>query len=640
MKYSIVIPAYKSGETIERCLKSILQVDSQDYEIIVVSDDDVESEFDNLFLVCKKHSTAKLKLIRNENQKGVSGARNTGIQYAISDYVWFVDADDTVAENWYEIWNASNDDADIILGGYDIYEYGNYARTREVERNGIYFKEEYVQSSLQQDQLDWLLNPVWNKLYKRELVQRIHFDEMISMGEDLLFNLQAVQKANRIKLIHEIVYCYRVGEELDNSCAKFHYNAVDGILKAWTVEQALINDCATEFSAEVLKGYQDSIDAYERELVVSNHGNLSDLSRLETRLQSFSGYKDTASQNPVVRKYLNYKKSKMQIALFQIKQNSTGLLRLGFWWKNQKRKRSNQVWAYHLQNENHINPKNKVYCIIHCDNADTGLFSYVNLMLAEINRALEVGWIPVIDMQNYPSPYLEDGKLHAENVWEYYFVQPAKINVDEAKNSGNYLEITCGKSGFGPYSGNAFFTDKYGEKSYWRKIAQKYLLPNSAVMNDANEWYRKHFRREEKVLGVLCRGTDYLKLRPTGHPIQPSIEMTEKKAKELMKKWSCNRLYLCTEDSVCVDSFRDTFGTELVYVDRKYVGDTGTDFVTRVRFERDDDARLQGYEYLLQILILAKCDCLLAGACGGSIGAELLSDGYEQEYIWNLGQYE
>jgi len=141
-------------------------------------------------------------------------------------------------------------------------------------------------------------------------------------------------------------------------------------------------------------------------------------------------------------------------------------------------------------------------------------------------------------------------------------------------------------------------------------------------------------------LGVLCRGTDYLKLRPTGHPIQPSIEMTVKKAKELMGKWSCNRLYLCTEDSACVSAFRDAFEVELAYIDRNYVGDTGTDFVTRVHFERDADARLQGYEYLLQIMILAKCDCLLAGACGGSIGAELLSDGYKQEYIWNLGQYE
>lgn len=646
MKISVVIPAYKAEKTIKRCLLSILQNRKNEYEIIVVSDDESEERYDKLVSSIQEiadDSERSIICIRNRNAKGVSGARNTGIDYAKGDYLWFVDADDTVNPNWGDIWDeVQNKKSDVAIAAYEVFEFGNLANTRvpqltvDEKNTQMISKDDFVKVFLWRCQQEWLLNPVWNKLYRRKVAEQIRFDEMASMGEDLLFNLIALDIAETVSMHSKTLYQYRTGEQ-ESSCSKFYLGTQDTILKNWETEKKLYSKSGAQLHKSIIDGYVESLNVFEQELMIRNHGTL--LQMCETRKKWKGVNPDTAPRMYDLRKYFDYKRKSITTCL--ITKTSVGKMirRARYKFKKARKARQRKLWALNKVREYGVNPRQRIYCRIHCDNPDTGLFSYVNLFLAEFYTAEKQGWIPVADMQFFKSPYLRDEQLGQINAWDFYFQQPGSTNLDMIASSNNVVEVSCGESDYGPYAGAAFFDDRYGEKSFWRDYAKKHLLIKDSIRNQVENWYRTVFANEDRVLGILCRGTDYLRLRPTGHPIQPSVEMMLDKAENLVNEWKCNKLYLCTEDGEIIDSFQHRFRNKVIFYNREYVKDTGTDYVTKVRFDRDDDARLQGEEYLIQILLLTKCTCLLAGACGGTVGAEILSNGYEHEYIWDLGKY-
>lgn len=286
-----------------------------------------------------------------------------------------------------------------------------------------------------------------------------------------------------------------------------------------------------------------------------------------------------------------------------------------------------------------IRLREPVFFVIQCDVGQVGLFSYVNLILSKMNVAIRLGWIPVIDMQTYPSTYLENQYVGVRNAWEYYFQQPCGSALMAAFESDNRMKADDDWTEQGPYSAMVFYEDKYGEKTYWRDFVHKYLRIQPEIQNKVDLWCGYHWKKDERVLGVLCRGTDYLSLKPSMHPIQPNPSDVVLKTEELLQKWNCDSIYLSTEDQTILDLFKNAFGDRLNYLERPYVENVGKEPVTQVDFHRKDDRRIQGEEYLTQVLILSRCTCLLAGQCGGTLGAELFSDGYEEEMVWDLGRY-
>lgn len=282
----------------------------------------------------------------------------------------------------------------------------------------------------------------------------------------------------------------------------------------------------------------------------------------------------------------------------------------------------------------------EVSYIIHRESAAVGLFSYVITFMGKVREGIENGWIPVIDLQNHANPYLEEDLLGKVNAWEYYFEQPCRVTVDEVKQRGNYILAEEVWNAPSPYDGMAFLEDRYGEKTYWRRFTHQYIRMQKEVRDHVEQEYAKLIQPEDRVLGVLCRGTDYVRMKPAGHAIQPQPEQVIEKTLELTEAWKCNKIYLSTEDASIVAMFEQKLGDRLVYLEKEYVTDCGSGYVTEVTHERRDDKRLQGLEYLTQIAILSKCNCLLAGCCSGTVGAVLLSDGFEEEYYWDLGRYQ
>ena len=95
MKYSIIVPLYNCEQYIEKCLESLLDQNYEgEYEVIVVNDGSVDGSL-SIVQKISVSSKEKIKIVSQKN-KGLSGARNTGLRMAIGQYIIFIDADDPV----------------------------------------------------------------------------------------------------------------------------------------------------------------------------------------------------------------------------------------------------------------------------------------------------------------------------------------------------------------------------------------------------------------------------------------------------------------------------------------------------------------------------------------------------------------
>ena len=288
-------------------------------------------------------------------------------------------------------------------------------------------------------------------------------------------------------------------------------------------------------------------------------------------------------------------------------------------------------------------PKKPTYYIIRRQYETTGLLGRYNIFAGHIRYALSNGWLPVIDMQNYPNSYLAPEKLGKENSWEYYFEQPLRIGLEQAY-SGENIILCMENRGFVPYSSNSFYDPHNIIMAEWRMLVKLGLLKvKSVLMEEILAIREKLFAPNDRVLGVLLRGTDYISLKPKGHPIPPPTEFARNVIIEKIRAWKCNKIFLATEDKNIIQYFKETFGDGFgdffLILDREYVDYVPGKLINSINIDRENDYYLQGKEYLTQLVILSKCTSFIMTKCSGAGGVMLLADNFENVYAFNLGTY-
>ena len=254
---------------------------------------------------------------------------------------------------------------------------------------------------------------------------------------------------------------------------------------------------------------------------------------------------------------------------------------------------------------------------------------FLNNMVALCVRAVCEGYIPRIEIIN----------SNGENVWEMLFQQP----FSDVKTTGlkevvvkqrDYLEVF-------PSFEEVYSRDRI---LYWGNAYRLFINFNDDVQQYIDDEI-KTVIDDWKVLGVLCRGTDYIKTRPKGHPVQPDIQMFISKTKEFFEKGGYHKIYLATEDSRYDKAFREYFGEILLINKRQYYDNyylsQNISLIKDVHFERDNDEYLKGLEYLSSLQILSHCQGLVAGNCSGTQAAVFWNNGaYEDQYVFDLGLYD
>lgn len=219
MKISIIIPVYNAEKYLSRCIESVLKCESKDIELILVNDGskDCSKEICELYIQKDK----RVNLI-NQVNKGVSIARNNGIQVATGDYIMFLDADDYLVNDYFKIIS------DTIIKNYDFIGFSNYS----VNKNKI-SRDDYPNVDIYSEDLNdayqilmgtHLLHTCWGKLYKRELIikQKIKFPKSVKIGEDYLFVLEFFKYIKNIKLVNTPILYYYIN---DGSVMQDNYNA-------------------------------------------------------------------------------------------------------------------------------------------------------------------------------------------------------------------------------------------------------------------------------------------------------------------------------------------------------------------------------------------------------------------------------
>lgn len=282
--------------------------------------------------------------------------------------------------------------------------------------------------------------------------------------------------------------------------------------------------------------------------------------------------------------------------------------------------------------------QDKTFFVVRRANCKIGLFSHVMTNMGLVDYALRKGYIPVIDMQSGANNYLEKDKIGKENAWEYFFSQPCGYSLEDIKNAQNVI-LSNGLI----TKDNTYPDFRIAESQevfdYWHSFFQQYLRLSDSMLEEF-EKFKGNFFDEGKTLGILARGTDYVASRPKGHPIQPTAEQIIQKAEEVAEVRSCKKIYLATEDAAIFQKMKEAFGDMLVAPEVERYETRGNENINDLVAGTDKDKVQNGKEYLLSILMLANCDCIVAGNAGGTHGALLMGKGYEYQYIFNLGIYE
>lgn len=192
---TVIVPFKNAAPWIKRCADSLMAQDGE-FEVIWVND----GSEDGSDGIVAEYASDKFLLVNNEDVRGVSGARNTGLKHAQGDWITFLDADDEYAPFAMNALNASirmYPEADLIQL--------NHVRVA----NGAQMPRMFnPRGKYTLDHLPKLWMSACNKLFKRDLIQGLEFIAGLNHGEDELFVLNCLERARAVYCSEHIALHY------------------------------------------------------------------------------------------------------------------------------------------------------------------------------------------------------------------------------------------------------------------------------------------------------------------------------------------------------------------------------------------------------------------------------------------------
>ena len=211
-KVSIIVPIYNGEKYIDNCVKNIKAQTYENLEFILVDDGNTDGSGDKCDRYAEEDS--RIKVIHQRNQ-GVSVARNTGTSAASGEYILYYDVDDDILPNTVEdnIKLAIKNDADVVIFGFYYYNVDSNVRTDNILGRGFVgsnkeFFNEFLVRAIDHE----ILNPPWNKLYKRSFLRDngITFLPESPIYEDAAFTSLMLQYAKKIVVNDGMYYKYNL----------------------------------------------------------------------------------------------------------------------------------------------------------------------------------------------------------------------------------------------------------------------------------------------------------------------------------------------------------------------------------------------------------------------------------------------
>ena len=220
---SIVIPVYNTEKYLGGCLNSIQNQTYKNFEVILVNDGSMDHS-ESICMDFVKVDT-RFKYFTKVNG-GASSARNFGLDNVTGDFITFIDSDDWVDENHLEVLlnNIKENNSDMAVSSIKKFD-----NVRNFEFRVYSKQEKYLLNYNKLNREEFLVilpklihasnsyKIAVSKLFKKELVTDVRFDESIVYGEDLDFFFKLYNKVNSISYVDEVTYIYRLHDESSSS---------------------------------------------------------------------------------------------------------------------------------------------------------------------------------------------------------------------------------------------------------------------------------------------------------------------------------------------------------------------------------------------------------------------------------------
>lgn len=204
---SIIVPAYNAADSLERCVRSALEQTYENIEVILVDDGSIDKTPDMAEYLGSIDN--RIKVIHQSN-RGLSGARNTGLDAACGELVFFLDSDDYIEPGEIECLctELKQTNADLVVGGM-VLESSAGIRGRTIAAEAAILDEESYWSRAHRaaagDYIEYVVS--WGKLFKREVFLNERFDDG-KLHEDEYIIHRLIAKCKTIAVVETTGYVY------------------------------------------------------------------------------------------------------------------------------------------------------------------------------------------------------------------------------------------------------------------------------------------------------------------------------------------------------------------------------------------------------------------------------------------------
>lgn len=211
---SLIIPVYQVSAYIERCLKSVIKQTYDHFECILVDDDSPDNSIAKCAqMIAEYDGPIQFRILHHEKNRGLSAARNTGLDAATGDYILFIDSDDIISNDCIEKLMTpilEDDSIEMVFGGWMMFTEGQPLTLP------VNFKNKKKIFSTQKEVRDYffngekhLINAAWNKLIRKSFLTQydLRFKEG-QLYEDALWTFFVLKHLSHLCSIPDVTYFY------------------------------------------------------------------------------------------------------------------------------------------------------------------------------------------------------------------------------------------------------------------------------------------------------------------------------------------------------------------------------------------------------------------------------------------------